>query len=358
MTSPETPRILVIRRRYLGDIVLLGSVFLNLRRHWPAARIGALVERPYAGILPLNPDVDHVHTLPTRWSEWWGFLRQLRRQRYTHVLDFDNTERTAFVTRMSGAAVRVAFDRELIPFRQAWVYTHSARVRNADYDRQPITTTYLALLRAIDVPVVHLAPRLVPRPADVETVRKLVAGAGRKVLVHPGTRSAYRRWPAERFATLCDRIQDELGAQVFVVGGPGERDVAREIRDRCESHVVLLEQPFTTGQFAALLSQFDVMLCHDSGPMHIAAAVGTRVVALFGSQNTAIWQPQGEGHIVLQTDLPCPCLPEPERPGPCAPSDSYHSYCVRRILAPQVFAAVETQLGTPRRPEPSKGGRQ
>ena len=163
MTSPESPRILVIRRRYLGDIVLLGSVFLNLRRRWPSARIGALVERPYAGILPLNPDVDDVHTLPTRWSEWWGFLRQLRRHRYTHVLDFDNTERTAFVTRMSGASVRVAFDRELIPFRQSWVYTHSARVRNADYDRQPITTTYLALLQVIDVPVTHLTPRLVPR---------------------------------------------------------------------------------------------------------------------------------------------------------------------------------------------------
>jgi ADP-heptose:LPS heptosyltransferase len=220
VTSPESPRILVIRRRYLGDIVLLGSVFLNLRRRWPSARIGALVERPYAGILPLNPDVDDVHTFPTRWSEWWGFLRQLRRHRYTHVLDFDNTERTAFVTRMSGASVRVAFDRELIPFRQSWVYTHSARVRNADYDRQPITTTYLALLQVIDVPVTHLTPRLVPRATDVETVRRLVAGAGRKVLVHPGTRSAYRRWPAERFATLCDRIQDELGCAGLRRGWP------------------------------------------------------------------------------------------------------------------------------------------
>src|SRR3954462_10202222 len=102
--SPETarqeiahdrvPRVLVIRRRYLGDIVLLGSVLRNLRLHWPAAGITVLSEEPYRGVLPLNPDVDAGLSFPRRASEWIGFLRALRGGHYTHVLDFDNTEKT------------------------------------------------------------------------------------------------------------------------------------------------------------------------------------------------------------------------------------------------------------------------
>ena len=344
MSSPESPRFLIIRRRYLGDIVLLGSVFRNLRLHWPTARLAALVEAPYAGVLSLNPDVDESLTLPSRLSAWFGFIRRLRRSGFTHVLDFDNTERTALITRASGAGTRVAYNRELIRFRQPWLYTHAAVVRNADYDRQPITTTYHALLTAIGVPIASQQIRLVPRTEDLSAARRLVGGPGKKVLVHPGTRSPYRRWPVERFAAVCDRIQDDLGAQVFVMGGPGELEVARAIRDRCQTHVVLLDQRFSTEQFAALLAQFDLLLCHDSGPMHIAAAVGTTVVALYGSQNAVIWRPNGEDHVVLQTALPCPCLPESERPGACIPTDSYRSYCVRRLEVATVVAAIEAKL--------------
>jgi len=334
----------VIRRRYLGDIVLLGSVFRNLRLHWPEAHLAALVEAPYSGILSINPDVNQSLTLPEGPSAWFGFLRQLRRSRFTHVLDFDNTERTALIARASGAATRVAFDRELITFRQRWLYTHAAKVTNADYDRQPITTTYHALLIAIGVPIASREIRLVPRTEDLSAARRLVGGPGKKVLIHPGTRSPYRRWPVERFAEVCDRIQDDLGAQVFVMGGPGELEVARAIRDRCQTHVVLLDQKFSTEQFAALLAQFDLLLCHDSGPMHIAAAVGTTVVALYGSQNAVIWRPNGNNHVVLQTSLPCPCLPDSERPGACIPTDSYRSYCVRRLDIATVVAAIETRL--------------
>ena len=93
MSAPP-PSVLVIRRRYLGDIVLLGSGFRNLRLHWPLARITALVEEPYGDVLVLNPDVNGVLALPRRTREWPGFLRCLRQARFTHVFDFDNNERT------------------------------------------------------------------------------------------------------------------------------------------------------------------------------------------------------------------------------------------------------------------------
>jgi len=339
----RVPRVLVIRRRYLGDIVLLGSVLHNLRIRWPDAWITVLTESAYAGVVPLNPDVDEGLVFPRRALAWFHFARALRRTRFTHVLDFDNTDRTALVTRLTGAGTRATFDRELIPFRYRWLYTHPAKVTNAFYDANHITDTYLALPAAIGVPIVSREVRLVPRSEAIAAAQRLVPRGGNKVLIHPGTRSAFRIWPVERFAEVCDRLQDKLGAQVFLTAGPGEQPLVAEIKANARTHVVTLDPPRDVGALAALLAQFDAFLCHDSGPMHVAAAVGTPVVALFGSQNATIWRPLGERHTPLQPPLPCACLGA-AAPGPCIPRDSYRSYCVRHLTADAVFAALTRTL--------------
>lgn len=350
--SDAAPRVLVTRRRYLGDIVLLGSVIRNLRLHWPDAHVTVLTQPEYAGVIPLNPDINAAMTFPRRTLEWPGFLRRLRQLRFTHVLDFDNTDRTAIVTRATGALVRATFDRELIPFRYPRFYTHTAKITNAFYDSHHITETYLALPAAIGVPIVTREVRLVPPEREVATAARLTGRRPgqqdprlktRRVLVHPGSRSPYRIWPADRFATVCDRLQDEREAQVFLTAGPAEKPLVEAIRAQAKVHVVATDAPATVGGLAALLAQFDVFLCHDSGPMHIAAAVGTPVVALFGSQNATIWRPLGDRHRVLQTPLPCACLGA-AAPSACVPGDSYRSYCVRKISVEDVFAAVAQSL--------------
>ena len=165
---------------------------------------------------------------------------------------------------------------------------------------------------------------------------------GRTVLVHPGSRSPARIWPAERFAAVCDRVQDELDAQVVLAGGPGDGPLLSEIRGLARSHVLLVDKAPSISGFAALAKSCSLLLCHDSGPMHVAAAVGTPVVALYGSQNPVLFRPHGEGHTLLVPRMPCsPCL-APER---CVPDDSYRSYCVRRHTVDEVFGAVSGALG-------------
>ena len=360
------PSLLVIRRRYLGDIVLLGAVLRNLRLHWPGARLTVLTESAYTGVVALNPDANAALAFPRSAAGWPGFIAALRRARFTHVLDFDNTEKTALVARLTGAEVRATFDRELITFRYPRLYTHVAKVTNDFYDSHHITETYLALLPAVGVPVVSHEVRLIPRPADVAAIAPLIgprvsalplapsaSPRPSRLLVHPGSRSKFRIWPADRFAAVCDRLQDELGVQVFLTAGPGEQSLVTQIQSHAKSHLVVLDQPFTVGQFAALVSQFDLFLCHDSGPMHVAAAVGTPLVALFGSQNATIWRPLGARSTVLQPSLPCPCLGAAESV-PCTPGDSYRSYCVRRLPVEQVFAALANRLSM--QPETRKPG--
>jgi ADP-heptose:LPS heptosyltransferase len=142
---------------------------------------------------------------------------------------------------------------------------------------------------------------------------------------------------------VCDRLQDRIGAQVFLVAGPGEQALVQEIRGHAKSHLIALEQHLTVGQFAALVMQFDLLLCHDSGPMHVAAAVGTPLVALFGSQNATIWRPLGDRATVLQPPQPCSCIGA-AAPVPCVRGDSYRSYCVRQLTVEGVFSALSAVL--------------
>ena len=339
---PETPRILVIRRRYLGDVVLLGSLLRNLKLHWPASRITALVEPAYAGILALNPDADSVMAPPGGALAWPGFAARLRGERFTHVLDIDNTERTAVIARLSGARMRVALHHGEHPLRLGALYTDVAYDPGAEHENQPITEYYLKALGPAGVPVATRDIRLEPREAEVAKWRRFVGAQGRTLLVHPGSRSPMRIWPADRFAAVCDRAQDELGAQVVLCGGPGDALLIAQIRGLARSHVLALEGPPSQPGFAALARACTALLCHDSGPMHVAAAVGTPVVALYGSQNPVLFRPHGAGHVQLVPPMPCGACVSPDT---CVPTDSYRNRCVLLLTADAVFAAVKGVLG-------------
>ena len=344
---PQQPKILVIRRRYLGDVVLLGSLFRNLRLHWPKARIAALVEPAYGGILALNPDVDAVLAPPEGALAWAGFAVRLRREAFTHVLDIDNTERTAVIARLSGAPLRVALHHGPHPIKLGALYTDVLHDPGPEHESRPITEYYLKALAPAGVPVASREIRLVPRDEEVAEWRRHVGSQGRTLLVHPGSRSPWRLWPSERFAAVCDRAQDELGVQVVLAGGPAEARIVSEIRSLARTHLMALERPPSLPSFAALARASTALLCHDSGPMHVAAAVGTPVIALYGSQNPVLFRPHGPGHTLLVPPMPCACV----TPGECTPGDSYRNHCVRLHSVEEAFAAVKAALGR----EPAAG---
>jgi ADP-heptose:LPS heptosyltransferase len=338
----QTPKILVIRRRYLGDVVLLGSLLRNLKLHWPGAHVAALVEKSYAGVLALNPDVDEAIALPEGALGWPGFVSRLRAARFTHILDLDNTEKTAVVSRASGAPMRITLHHGSHALKMRALYTDVVYEPGPEHEGQPITEYYLKALGPAGVPVATWEIRLVPREADVTEWRRFVGAQGKTLLVHPGSRSPSRIWPADRFAAVCDRVQDELGAQVVLAGGPGEGALIAEIRGLARSHILAVDRSPSVQAFAALARACTVILCHDSGPMHVAAAVGTRVVALYGSQNPVLFRPHGEGHTLLIPPMPCAACVAPDI---CVPGDSYRNFCVRLHTTDEVFAAVNASLG-------------
>ncbi|MBK9989893.1 MAG: glycosyltransferase family 9 protein, partial [Verrucomicrobia bacterium] len=336
-TTKIAPRILIIRRRYLGDIVLLGPVLKSLRNHWPEAKLAVMVDRAFAPILSLNPDVDQTLLIPTNLTGWISLIPALRRARFTHVLDLDNRPRTAVITRFSGAPTRIALHHGP-EVKLPRCYT-AHEIIEADYlVNRHITDFCGRILRPIGVPFIPSAPKLIPRAEDIDFVRNLPAISSlpvgtAKILIHPGSRSPHRIWPAERFAAVINQLRN-AGVSPILVAGPGEKEVVQQIQSHLTTPALAIDQRLTIPQLAALFASANTLLCHDSGPMHLAASVGTRVVALFSSQNVATWRPLGEKHLTLQAPMPCnPCL----SPGFCVPSDSYHNHCVRHLSVDQVF---------------------
>lgn len=336
----SAPHILIIRRRYLGDIVLLGSLLRNLRLHWPTARLGVLCEPAYAGILELNPDVDERWLFPQSAREWPGLLWRLRRAGFTHVIDLDNRDKTAVLTRATGAAVRLT-QRHVEPIHFPSLYTAHEVLPLEFLAERHITDLYLHPLARLGVPVRTRECRLEPRAADLDAGRRLLDGA--TLLVHPGSRSPWRVWPAENYAQVLDAVYRELGVTTALVAGPGEQATVDAIRQQTRAPLVRIAQKLSVPQLAGLFGAARVLLCHDSGPMHVAAASGARVVALFGSQPMNIWQPVGTGHCTLQPPLPCTnCV----SPGQCRVEDSYHNHCVRNLTPERVLAALRQALQT------------
>jgi lipopolysaccharide heptosyltransferase II len=345
VADAAAPNILVIRRHYVGDLVLLGSFLSNLRLHWPAARLTVLADEGYAEILALNPDRPDVWQVPRRGrriGRTLALLRRLRAAGFTHVFDIDNNDRTALCTRITGAPFRAGFAWKRGRLRQKLAYTHPVPVDPVAYEARHITEHYLDLLGPAGVPIATRKVALEVPEAERAAALALLAerNPDRKpvVLLHPGSSSSFRLWPADRFARTADRVQRELGAVVMLVGGPKESALLREIARFAETPLAVLPQPIPLARLAAVFAQARAVLCHDSGPMHIAAAVGTKVVALFGSQSRALWGPLGDGHQVLQAQLPCgsACV----APGQCNPANAYRSYCVRRIGEDEVFQAL------------------
>jgi heptosyltransferase III len=293
-----------------------------------------LCEPAYAPILELNPDVDERWLFPQSAAAWPGFLWRVRRAGFTHVLDLDNRDKTAVIARATGAGVRATVRHgERLHF--AGLYTSAVEVPREYLATRHITDLYLHTLEQIGVPVVMREVRLLPRPDEVAAARDLLRGA--RLLVHPGSRSAWRIWPAPNYARVIDTLHAELGLTTAIIAGPGEQSTVEEIFRHLRSPAVRIEQRLSVTQLAALFAAAPALICHDSGPMHVAAAVGTRVIALFGSQPMNIWQPVGPGHVTLHPPLPCVnCV----SPGQCVPEDSYHNHCVRNITVDRVLDAV------------------
>lgn len=342
--------ILVIRFRYLGDMVVLSPLFRNLRHHFPDAHLAALADEAYTEILGHQPDLNEVIGLPRErtdegapWSrarEWMRVFRDVRARKFDLVVDVNNTRTSHLLVRASRAPHRLGYE----PFDQQksrqnynlWAKRFSGEDHFLDH--------YLEPIRALGLSVISRQPCLVPRAEDEEAIDRLLRehDVNEFVAIHPGARVGRRCWPPAHFARLIDQLENELHLRAVLVGGKPERARRDEILRMTQSSPIDLVERLSIGQLLALSQRCRAFVGNDSGPMHIASAAGARVVALFGPGDPKYWAPVGDGHQIIATE--CACGLNMKQHTPC---DDTGPQCLQRISVEQVLAAVRACAGEP-----------
>jgi len=344
--------ILLLCRHALGDIILARPVLRSLRAWRPDAWIIAGAYPEQVPWLSLHAEVDQSVMLPRRsrygapaGGSWPALLREVRRQVPEVVYDMTQTDRSSFVTLASGARQRIGFAQRRPVFRHR-VYTDLTIWTDQDLEDLHHRDLYLKPIEEAGIPVAD-------RSVTVDVTHAEAAGAQRRigsllgrrsgalVVLHPGASTESKRWPAEHFAAVCDAVQERGLGRVLLLGGPREGAWLAGVCAHMRTPAAVLNEVLSIRELAAVLQQADLFVGNDSGPTHLAAAVGTRVVALFGAASPVQWGPLGQGHVVVRPPMPCTPCP---RAGDCEPPNPYHMFCVQRLGLSEVHDAVLSQL--------------
>ncbi len=296
------PRVLLVRLSAIGD-VLHGLPVLNaLRDAWPRARIAWAVERPASPLLEGHPSLDELIVLPRGWLKSPGQVRALRPRlrafRADVSIDLQGLARSAVMAWLSGARRRIGFGcdkgRELSP----WL--NNELVRST---RTHIIECNLELLRPLGIESPPVRFGLPESAEDRSWAESLIQSQGLDAgfaVINPGAGWPSKLWPADRFAAVAARLGVEIGLPSLVVwGGEQERRLAERIVDASQTHARLAPSS-TLRQLAAIARRAAVFVASDTGPLHLAAAVGTPCVGLFGPMPGERNGPYGPAHATIQ----------------------------------------------------------
>lgn len=334
--SVRERRFLIVRLGSLGDVVHAIPAVAALKARHPDAAIDWIVDPRYADLVRMVDVVDDVIPFDPRES-WTGVLRtarQLRREQYEAVIDLQGLLKSAVLARSAGARRTIGFARDHLREPIAGVfYTETVDPAGAVH----VIQKGIALMRALDVQDTTIAfPMTPPASNAVRDVRALI-GPGRYVVINPGAAWPNKRWPAERYGALAAAIRGRRNLRSLVLWGPGEDDLAAAVV-AASGGAAQAAPPTTITDIAAIAKGATLMVSGDTGPLHIGAAVGTRLVALFGPTKTERNGPWSAADISITRIDQCVCHYERqcrrERP------------CIDDISVEQVVTAVEQRLST------------
>jgi heptosyltransferase-1 len=331
-------KILLVRLGALGDIVHALPVAAALRARYPGAQIDWLVDVRHAAVLDLVPVISRRVAIDSRRAGGMlSAVRELRRQKYDVAVDLQGLVKSAAFARLSGAPRVIGFDRSHVREKPAsFFYSEPCDPGAASH----VVDKNLAMLTAFGITErLRRFPIAVPVSAAGEAVRERVARDARRgyALINPGAAWPNKRWPPERFGEVAAALADRHALLPLVSWGPGEEEVASLIVET-SGRVAMIAPPTSIGDLLALSRDARLMLSGDTGPLHLAAAVGTPIVALFGPTDPGRNGPWDAADISLSRFGDCVCHYQRR----CRRSRA----CIEDITVEDVRGAIDRRLAT------------
>jgi predicted lipopolysaccharide heptosyltransferase III len=311
-------KILVLRYRSIGDIILTGPALDALSLTFPEARIDMVVDDAFADLCRGNPNINYLilHKRDRGSMSKWeyfkmnvGFIWKIRKQKYDLIVDLHSGPRSAMLTMLSGAQYRLGYH---FRFRNKLAYNIPAPLGGKG-------------VHTIDVLLQTLLPLNVKMPeekqlflqcqeTDTTFVEDFLSkyGISREndfiVVMHPGARIEEKRLPAEKMGAIARWLIDELGVKVVYAGNNDDIEQISEIV-KFSGRRGLIATNLSLGKLAALIGAASLFVGNDSGPTHMASALGIPIVAFFGPSDPAVWGPAGENVRVLRNIPMMECQP-------------------------------------------------
>lgn len=323
--------VLIVRYSALGDVVLATSVLEPLRRRFPEARISWVTDALYAPLLEGLPQLHEVHRLGRDGPDSAGALARRLRGRFDVAIDLQNKVRSGLIAALA-APQRLTFRR-----RTAGQAMRSLFGSDPPLVRAHATELYAEALRPLGVEGIGPLRINVSTQAYALAADALRGVDGPAVALAPGARWATKRWPAERFAAVADALAAQ-GFRIVLAGGPSDRDAFAAFRAAVKAPIAADLSVLPLDALAGAIERMDLLVACDSGPVHLASAVGTPALALFGPTSAVRWGPRPPGRAL---SLGLACSPCSNHGGDYCPEG--HHRCLAD-LAPEAVVAAAREL--------------
>lgn len=333
-------KILVINLAYLGDIILSTPAIRALRAAYSGAEIHLLVVPATEQIAMGNPYVSRViaydkrgrHRHPFR---LWQLIKMLRAEKYDLAVAMNFALRSALMAWAVGAKYRLGYDAQ----HATLFLTHIAGSSRAAVRHE--TENHLALLAPLHIMVKDTTLSLRIDPVAAESMlRKVRLDLTRPVVaICPYGRHPLNSWTDTGYVELLNRLSQ--AADCYLIGGQAEKAALENINTQAGGHASILAGTLSIGELAAFLQQIDLLISVDTGPLHIAGAVRTPVLGIFGRSDFRIWGPRGEFDKVICKQVAC---------WPCYRRECDHHRCIRQIEASEVIETALMMLNNRSRP--------
>lgn len=323
-------KILFITLSNLGDIILTTPVFNELLKEFPEAEIDIITGKPGEEIFSLHPSVRNImfhvkhKTLFQRISQAF----ELRRSKYNLVVDLKNS----ILPYVLGAKYRTSLFQ---PFKKKYFYNKKLSSHKVNEHLYKLVTFGGNPFKGCTFFVPFI-------PGDEDIANTLIGGENdkcRNVIINPGAKSHLKRWPADKFAELSDRLAGELNCNIYITGNKDDDEVVEALISKVQNPVVNFCGRTSLGVLAILMSKSDLVITNDSAPLHLASSVNSPTIAIFGPTDEKKYGPLSEKRKVVNPNKKCrPCEKALCSIGP-------DEGCIVEVSVEEVFDAAKELLG-------------
>ena len=336
-------RILVVRTDRIGDVVLTTPVLKALRENYPQSHIAMMLSPGTKELIEGNPYLNEVIVYDREKKDkglwgFWRFVLELKRKRFDLAIVLHTKNRVNLITYFADIKRRAGYKNNKFGFllTDKLIDTrHLGLKHEVDY--------CLDILRNLGLKIRDKVPYVAVKKEDIDLVNSILEAEGirresRIAAIHPGSSCVSKRWLRERFVVLANRLVEDYGLKVVLIAeGKEDEAIANEIAKQIRYPVLNLSGKLSLGQLSALLKRCAIFISNDSGPVHIASAVGTPVVSIFGRNQAGLspvrWAPVGKKDKYLHKEVGCSiCL---------AHNCNIGFDCLKAITVDDVLKAVD-----------------